>query len=81
MSKNFYPILSPPVRVRFTKKRLSTHLSIWAIFLPELVVIGGGLSMVGDYFLLPLRAGIRKYSLNLVNKDTVVCISKLGDGV
>lgn len=51
------------------------------IFNPELVVIGGGMSLAGDYLLLPLRSAIRKYSLNLVNKDTVVRISKLGDDV
>jgi predicted NBD/HSP70 family sugar kinase len=51
------------------------------IFNPELVVIGGGLSMVGDYLLLPIRSAIRKYSLNLVNKDTIVRVSKLGDDV
>jgi len=51
------------------------------IFNPELVVIGGGLSMVGDYLLLPIRSAIRKYSLSLVNKDTVVRITKLGDDV
>lgn len=51
------------------------------IFNPELVVIGGGLSMVGDYLLLPLRSAVRKYSLNLVTKDTTVRITKLGDDV
>jgi predicted NBD/HSP70 family sugar kinase len=51
------------------------------LFNPELVVIGGGLSMVGDYLLLPIRSAIRKYSLNLVNKDTIVRITKLGDDV
>lgn len=51
------------------------------IFNPELVVIGGGLSMVGDYLLLPMRSAIRKYSLNLVTKDTSVRITKLGDDV
>ena len=51
------------------------------IFNPELVVIGGGLAMTGDYLLLPIKSAVRKYSLNLVNKDTVIHSSKLGDDV
>lgn len=46
---------------------------------PELVVIGGTLSEAGDYLFLPLRSAIKKYSLNLVNKDTAIKLSKLGD--
>jgi len=51
------------------------------IFNPELVVIGGGLAMTGDYLLLPVRSAIRKYSLSLVNSDTIVRNSKFGDDV
>lgn len=47
------------------------------IFNPEAVVIGGTLSMSGDYLVQPLKTAIRKYSLNLVNKDTIVCASSL----
>lgn len=46
---------------------------------PELVVIGGSLSLVGDYLMLPLKTAINKYSLSLVSKDTRFKISKLGD--
>ena len=46
---------------------------------PELVIIGGMLSLTGDYILQPIRTAVRKYSLNLVNKDTGIVISKLGD--
>lgn len=46
---------------------------------PDLVIIGGSLSMTGDYILQPIKSAIRKYSLNLVNKDTTVRISRLGD--
>lgn len=46
---------------------------------PELVVVGGTVSSAGDYLFLPLRSAIKKYSLNLVNKDTVLKLSKLGD--
>ncbi len=49
------------------------------IFNPELVIIGGTLSLTGDYITQPIRTAIRKYSLNLVNKDSVVTTSKLKD--
>ncbi|MDO5523792.1 MAG: ROK family transcriptional regulator [Bacteroidia bacterium] len=49
------------------------------IFNPELVVIGGIMAQAGDYLLLPLRSSIKKYSLNLVNSDTSLKLSKLGD--
>jgi predicted NBD/HSP70 family sugar kinase len=47
------------------------------IFNPEMVIIGGTLSQTSDYLIQPLKTAIRKYSLNLVNKDSVVVISKL----
>lgn len=46
---------------------------------PELVVVGGSLSLVGDYLMLPLKTAINKYSLSLVSKDTKFKISKLGE--
>ena len=46
---------------------------------PDLVVIGGELAKTGDYVLQPIRSAVRKYSLNLVNKDTAVVLSKLQD--
>ena len=49
------------------------------IFNPELVIIGGSLSQTGDYFTQPIRTAIRKYSLNLVNKDSKIITSKLKD--
>lgn len=49
------------------------------IFNPEAVIIGGILSMTGDYFIQPVKTAIRKYSLNLVNRDTVVYASTLKD--
>lgn len=49
------------------------------IFNPEAVIIGGMLSMTGDYFIQPVKTAIRKYSLNLVNRDTVVYASTLKD--
>lgn len=46
---------------------------------PELVIIGGALSATEDYILLPVKGAIRKYTLNLVNKDSSVVLSKLKD--
>lgn len=49
------------------------------IFNPELVVLGGPLSKTGEYLSLPIKSAIRKYSLNLVSKDTQIKVSKLGE--
>ncbi|MGL5787944.1 MAG: ROK family transcriptional regulator [Bacteroidales bacterium] len=49
------------------------------LFNPELVIIGGTLAQTEDYLLLPIKSAVKKYSLNLVNKDTVIRRSKLGD--
>jgi len=49
------------------------------IFNPELVILGGGLSLTDEYIRLPIKSAVRKYSLNLVNQDTEIKISKLGD--
>jgi Transcriptional regulator/sugar kinase len=47
------------------------------LFNPEMVIVGGALSLTGDYLLQPLKTAIRKYSLNLVNKDSIIVTSKL----
>ena len=49
------------------------------IFNPEKVVVGGALSSTGDYMLQPIRSWVKRYSLNLVNEDTKIVLSKLGD--
>lgn len=49
------------------------------LFNPELVVIGGFVSKVKEYLLLPVRSAIQKHSLNMVNKDTTIKMSKLGE--
>lgn len=51
------------------------------IFNPEKVIIGGNLSMTGDYILQPIKTLVRRYSLNLVNEDTKIVLSQLGDQV
>jgi transcriptional regulator of PTS gene len=49
------------------------------LFNPELVIIGGVVATTGDYLLLPIKSTVKKYSLNLVSKDTSIKLSKLGD--
>lgn len=49
------------------------------IFNPELVVIGGVVAKVQEYLLLPVKSAIQKHSLNMVNKDTSIKFSKLGE--
>ena len=49
------------------------------MFNPEILVIGGDLSVTGDYLALPIRMGIKKYSLNLVNEDSIIASSTLTD--
>ena len=49
------------------------------VFNPEMVIIGGTVSMTEDYIMQPVKTAIRKYSLNLVNKDSTIAISKLKD--
>jgi transcriptional regulator of PTS gene len=46
---------------------------------PELVVLGGSLATTGDYLYLPIKTAINKHSLSLVNNDTELKISKLGE--
>ena len=41
--------------------------------------IGGDLSVTGDYLTQPICMGIKKYSLNLVNEDSVIATSTLTD--
>lgn len=47
------------------------------IFNPEQVIIGGEVADTDGYIMLPIRSAIRKHSLNLVNKDTQIVVSKL----
>ncbi len=47
------------------------------IFNPEMVVIGGELSVVNDYLMQPISMGIKKYSLNIVSEDSQIVPSTL----
>ena len=49
------------------------------LFNPDLIVLGGTLAVAKDYIMLPLKSAINKYSLQLVNKDTTIKLSKLGE--
>ncbi len=47
------------------------------IFNPELVIIGGQVAETEGFIMLPIRSSVKKYSLNLVNKDSQIVSSKL----
>lgn len=49
------------------------------LFNPELIIISGSLSGVGDALLLPLKSYILRHSLSVVNNDSNVILSELGD--
>ncbi len=53
--------------------------SLINVFNPELVIIGGALSLTGDYLTQAIQTVVRTYSLNLVNKDTQIVTAKLGE--
>lgn len=48
------------------------------VFNPELVVIGGVMTEAREYMQMPIKSAIRKHSLNIVSKETVIKFSKLG---
>ncbi|KGL51217.1 transcriptional regulator [Porphyromonas canoris] len=61
-------------------QELGKHISgLINLFNPNVVVLGGLLCKTGDYIIQPLRTAIRKYSLNMVNQDTTLRNSQLGD--
>lgn len=49
------------------------------IFNPELVILGGNLLATGEYLILPIKSTLNKYTLSLVNNDTQIKVSNLGD--
>jgi glucokinase-like ROK family protein len=57
-------------------KGLATLINI---FNPELLILGGTLSETGDYLRIPVKSAINKYSLSLVNNDTQLKTSTLGE--
>lgn len=58
--------------------KLGRHVgSLINIFNPELVILGGDLSEVGDYLLQPVVTAIRKYTLSLMYRDSDIVLSEL----
>ena len=49
------------------------------IFNPDVVVVGGRLSVTEQYLMPPLLSAVNRLSLNLVNNDTVIKVSRLGN--
>ena len=49
------------------------------IFNPDMVIVGGKLSVTERYLMPQLKMAVNKLSLNLVNNDTVIKVSRLGD--
>ncbi|TDE53239.1 ROK family transcriptional regulator [Flavobacterium sp. GT3P67] len=60
-------------------EKMGRYLSILLnIFNPDLLVIGGDFSQLGDYILLPIQSALKKHSLGLVNRDMKLKKSTLG---
>ena len=49
------------------------------LFNPEIIIIGGSLSAVGEALLLPVKSHILRHSLSIVNSDTQVVLSDLNE--
>ncbi len=49
------------------------------LFNPELIIISGPLSRVGDALLLPVKSFVLRHSLSVVNADTRIELSELGE--
>lgn len=48
------------------------------LFNPEVIVLGGMLAAIGESLLLPVKSSVMEYSLNLVNEDTKIVLSSIG---
>ncbi len=58
--------------------KLGKHVAgLINLFNPELVIVGGALAQTDEYILQPFKTSVRKYSLNLVYKDSNIVISQL----
>jgi predicted NBD/HSP70 family sugar kinase len=47
------------------------------VFNPQLVVLGGKVSMAGDYLLLAVRSAVKRHAQTIANQDTAIKFSKL----
>ena len=46
---------------------------------PEVIVIGGSLSRLGDLLLVPMRRGFRRHTVPIVGESTTIVMSSVGD--
>ncbi len=61
-------------------KKLGKGLAVAInLFNPELIVLGGMVSAVGEPLLLPVKTAIFQHSLSIVNDDTRLAISTIND--
>jgi glucokinase len=51
------------------------------LFNPEMIVIGGGLTNLGDRLLDPVRRGIALYAFAMLAQQAQVTLARLGDDV
>lgn len=49
------------------------------LYNPELIILGGSIARTKDYVYYPVKSAIQKYSLSMVNNDTDLKISSLGE--
>ena len=49
------------------------------VFNPELLILGGTLSETGEHLRKPISNALAQYSVSLVNSDTQLKLSKLGE--
>jgi predicted NBD/HSP70 family sugar kinase len=49
------------------------------VFNPELLILGGTLSATGEHLRKPISNALAQYSVSLVNSDTQLKLSKLGE--
>ena len=82
--KDFFGLTYPAGTVTIeTVEKIGTNLGkglagLINIFNPELVVIGGKVTVAaGDYLMLPIRTSIKRHALNIANQDTTIKRSKL----
>ena len=79
----FTAIRSEDILAIETVEKIGTNLGkglagLINIFNPELVVIGGKVTVAaGDYLMLPIRTAIKRHALNIANQDTTIKFSKL----
>ena len=49
------------------------------LFAPQRVVVGGGISEAGDFYLAKLREGVRRQMMSVCGEDTELVAARLGN--